>query len=204
MKLYVHPLSSNSRKVTVTAALLGLEAERVLVELAKGQQYSPEHLALNPNGKVPVLVDGDFVLSESHAIMAYLADTTPGQSLYPTELHARADVNKWLAWCASHWMPPIGMLNFERMVKKFRGLGEPDPVFVAYGEQTFHTFAKVLDQHLAKNEWLTASRLTLADIATATPLMAAKTAALPLEPYVNIVRWFGKVQELDAWKKTAQ
>lgn len=203
MKLYIHPLSSNSRKVTVTAALLGLTPETVIVELAKGQQYSPEHLALNPNGKVPVLVDGDFVLTESHAIMTYLAEQTPGQTLYPTEIHARADVSKWLFWCASHWMPAIGTLNYEHMVKKFRGKGDADPAFVAHAEEAFHTFAKILDAHLARYEWLTSKRLTLADVAVATALMAQKTARLPLEPYANIARWFAAFQDLEAWKKTA-
>lgn len=199
MKLYDSPYSSNARKVRMAAALLGLELERVNVDLATGAQRAPDFLALNANGKVPVLVDGDFVLSESHAIAAYLADRTPGQKLYPTDLRERADVNKWMFWSANHWGPAISILNWERNVKKIIGRGEADPALIAYGEGLFHTFAKVLDEHLAKRDWLSGKRISLADVSVACPAMVAEPAALPLASYANVERWFARVRELDAW-----
>ena len=108
----------------MTALHLGVQLELVLVDLAKGAQRSPEFLALNPNGRVPVLVDGDFVLTESHAIMQYLADITPGQTVYPTDVKCRADVNRWLFWNAQHFQPAVGVLNQERMVKPRFGVDE--------------------------------------------------------------------------------
>lgn len=203
MKIYQSPFSSNARKVLVTAAHLGLSPELVKVDLAKREQRTPEFIALNPHGKVPVLVDGDFVLSESQAIMAYLADKTPGQTLYPTELRARADVNRWMFWSANHWGPAISTINWERMVKKFIGQGDPDPAQVARGEAMFHDFAKVLDAHLATREWISGGGLTLADIAVACPLMVAVPAQLPMAPYPNVAKWFARVQQLEAWKKAA-
>ena len=186
----------------MTALQLGLDPERVNVDLTKGEQRKPEFLSLNPSGKVPVLVDGDFVLSESHAIMMYLADTTPGQTLYPTELRARADVNKWMFWSANHWGPAIATLNWERLVKKVLGLGEPDAAQVARGETLFHDFAKVLDAHLANREWISGKNVSLADISISCPLMVAVPVQLPLVPYANIQKWFARVQELESWKKT--
>jgi glutathione S-transferase len=202
MKIYYSPVSSNSRKVRIAAHLLGVNLELVEIDLARGEQRKPSFLEINPNGKLPVLVDGDFVLSESNAIMAYLADKTAGQKLYPTELHARAEVNKWLFWGSSHWSPAISTLTFERMIKKVLGKGEPDPSLVAHGEAMFAQWAKVLDAHLAQRDWIVGSTLTLADVAIGSALMVAGPAQLPMAGYSAIGKWFGRVQDLEAWRKT--
>lgn len=203
MKIHFSPFSSNARKVLMTARELGLAPELVLVNLAKGEQRKPEFLALNPNGKVPLLVDGDFALSESQAIMAYLADTTPGQTLYPPDPRARALVNQWMFWSANHFGPAISMINCERVVKKMIGQGPPDEEMVARGEALFHGFAKILDAHLADRIWLCGGALSLADISVGCPLMIAVPAALPLEPYAHLRAWFARVQERDSWRSTA-
>ncbi len=97
--LHYHPISSNSRRVLMTAQHLGIDLELVVVDLPKAAQYTPDFLKINPNHHVPVLEHDGSMLWESYAIMQYLADLTPGQSVYPTELQARADVNRWLFWC---------------------------------------------------------------------------------------------------------
>jgi glutathione S-transferase len=73
MKLYYNPMSPNVRRVRFTAAVLGMQLEEKKLDFTKGEHKNPEYLALNPNGAVPTLVDGDFVLTESRAIMQYLA-----------------------------------------------------------------------------------------------------------------------------------
>ena len=95
MKLYMHSTSPNVRRVRLTAAVLGLQLEEKNVDLAKAEQKEPEFLALNPNGAVPTLVDGDFVLTESRAIMQYLASKKPESGLLPRDEQARADVTRW-------------------------------------------------------------------------------------------------------------
>ena len=110
MKLYVHPLSGNSRRALLVATHLELPVERIVVDLTKGEQKGPAHLARNPNGKLPVLDDGGFLLWESRAIMQYLADAVPGQTIYPRDRQARADVDRWLFWCASHMAPANAVL----------------------------------------------------------------------------------------------
>ncbi|RYE73952.1 MAG: glutathione S-transferase family protein, partial [Myxococcales bacterium] len=85
MKLFVHPLSGNSRRTLLVVEHLELPVERVVVDLPKGEQRAEAHLQRNPNGRVPVLEDGDLTLWESRAIMQYLCEVTPGQTLYPTE-----------------------------------------------------------------------------------------------------------------------
>ena len=83
--LYDHPVSSNALKVRFLLAELGLEHERRRVELSRPRD--PAYVALNPMGTVPLLLDGDFALAESHAILRYLADREQRDDLYPTDLH---------------------------------------------------------------------------------------------------------------------
>ena len=202
MRLYHFPLSSNARRARMTALQLGVPVEEVIVDLSKGQQRTPEFLALNPAGRVPVLVDGDFVLTESHAIMAYLADLSGPTPLYPAERKERADVNRWLFWSAHHFTPAVSVLNWERLVKGLIGGQPADPKEEERGERLVTECARLLDDHLAKNEWLAQGRLTLADIAVATPLMSTVPARLPVDDRRHLRAWFGRIQELESWKKT--
>src|SRR5208283_3389583 len=126
MKLYYNPLSPNVRRVRLTAAVLGIELEEKKLDFAKGEHKNPEYLALNPNGAVPTLVDGDFVLTESRAIMQYLASKKPESGLVPRDEAGRADVTRWQFWDASHFSPHIGTLGFEKVFKGMMGMGDPD------------------------------------------------------------------------------
>jgi glutathione S-transferase len=201
MKLHYGSLSSNSRRARMTAKLLGLQLDEVSVDLRNPTERA-DLVKINPNSKVPVLVDGTFVLWESIAIMQYLCDVTPGQSLYPTEPRARADVNRWLSWAQAHWSPAIGGISWENVWKKFVTGEGPDASHVKRNEAFLAQFATVLDNHLAGKTWLSGSTVTLADIAIAAPLMMTKLARLPLRPYQNVQAWFERIQELPAWKET--
>lgn len=202
MKLYVHPMSSNARRTQMTAIFLGLPIETVFIDLQKGAQRNPEYLALNPNGRVPTLVDGDFVLWESIAIMQYLAAKTPGQTLYPSEPRAKAIVDQWLSWTANHWSPSAAQLNFEHFLKGMFGMGEPNAYAVERAAGLFKDYAKTLDAQLGKSRFVTGETMTLADIAIAAPLMYAQMAKLPLEGLGNIARWFDEMKATEAWKQT--
>ncbi|NNC07345.1 glutathione S-transferase family protein [Corallococcus exiguus] len=203
MKLYFHPLSGNSRRVLLVAAHLDIPLERIVVDLTTGKQRETSYLGINPNGRVPVLDDGGFVLWESRAIMVYLAEKTPGQTLLPTDAQGRADVNRWLFWCSSHMAPANTVLVQENFVKQRTGRGPPDPAEVARGEALFAQTAPVLDSHLAGRTWVTQERLTLADLSLAASFALAGPARLPLEGYANLRAWLGRVQELEAWQRTA-
>jgi len=201
MKIYGAPQSSSSRRALVTAAHLAIDFELVPIDLR--QPAARARLGeLNPNNKIPVLEDGDVRLWESHAIMQYLCERTPGQTLYPLAPAARADVNRWLFWSSAHMSPAVGGLSFERLWKKQSTGGDPDPVVVAYHERHLHQFAKVADDHLAKRTWLSGEALSLADISIAATLVYRKPAQLPLDGYKHLLAWAGRVYELDAWKRT--
>ena len=204
MRLYYHPFSSNSRRVLLTAHHLGHNLELVAVDLLNGEQRTPDYLRLNPNGKVPILVDGDFQLWESHAIMQYLADTSLEQDIYPRDVSARADVNRWLFWSAYHFAPAAGLIIRERVSKRLvGGLGEPDPLEIARGEALLPQVAGVLDHHLAGRQWIAQDRLTLADFAVAAPLMHMSAAQLPVTQFDDLQAWFARVQSLDAWARSS-
>ena len=110
MRLYHHPISSNARRVVMAAKLLGTPLELVEVDLMDAGDR--RRLAeINPNGKVPVLQDGAMLLWESCAILQYLADCTPEQTLYPQDAAARADVNRWMFWACQHFSSGISILT---------------------------------------------------------------------------------------------
>ena len=201
MKLHYGPLSSSSRRVRITAKLLGINLEEISVDL-RDPAHRTELVKLNPNSKVPVLVDGNFVLWESIAIMQYFCDHTPSQKLYPTDARERAEVNRWLSWAQAHWAPAIGGISWENVWKKMAIGGAPDPDQVKRQETFFHQFAAVLDGHLTNRLWLAGETLTLADIAVGVPLMMTKLARLPLRPYEHVQAWFARLQALPEWQAT--
>lgn len=201
MRLYHNPLSSNARRVLLAADHMKTPLDLVTVDLMSDADRK-RLVELNPNSKVPVLEDGDFLLWESCAIMQYLADKTPGQTLYPQDVQVRADINRWMFWGCQHFAPAIGVLTWERLWKGMTGNGAADPVQVARGERELAIFGSVLDKHLAGREWLAGSAPTLADYAVAAPLMYMEKADIPVQQYQNMMRWLRQVQELPAWKNT--
>jgi glutathione S-transferase len=203
MKLYGFPPSPNTWKVRALAAHLGVPLELEFVDLSKGPQRTPAYLAINPAGRTPTLVDGDFKLWESNAIMAYIAGKT-SNSLWPNDPRARADIARWQFWALAHWGgEACAPLLFNRLVKKILNLGPPDDAAVAKATESFNKEAKMLDAHLAKQKFLAGDALTIADFAVAAPLLYAKEAEMPLGPYPHLRSWFDRVAALPCWRETA-
>jgi glutathione S-transferase len=203
MKLYVNLASPNVRRARFTAAVLGLEVEERKLDFAKGEHKNPEYLALNPNGAVPTLVDGDFVLTESRAIMQYLASKKPEAGLLPRDEQARADVTRWQFWDAAHFSPQLGTFTFQRLFKPMFGMGEPDQAKLDEALANFRRFAAVLDKRLDGKRYVVGEALTLADLTLASSLMYAKQTEVPLGEFSHVHAWFSRMSEMDAWKKTS-
>ncbi|HXU72675.1 MAG TPA: glutathione S-transferase family protein [Polyangia bacterium] len=202
MKLYLNNLSPNVRRVRLTAAVLGLELEEKVLDLAKGEQKHPDFLRLNANGTVPVLVDGDYVLTESRAIMQYLATKKPESGLLPADERGRADVTRWQFWDSSHFSPQLGTLAFQRVLKAAFGMGPPDAAKVEEALVSFRRFAAVLNQQLDGRRYVVGDAMTIADLTLASSLMYAKQADAPLHEFPHVQAWFSRISELDAWKRT--
>ncbi len=199
MKVHVTPPSPRAIKVLAVLHHLGLEAEIKLVDLIGGDNLKAEFAALNPNRKMPVLEDDGFVLWESNAIIQYLAAKRGDHGLWPWEPRRQADVSRWQCWELAHWGPACGTLVFERFVKKFFGQGDPNPTEVARGEEEFHRYAEVLNNHLWHQNWLVGDKMTLADITVGAWLTYAQH--YPAGQYRAILRWYERLATLPAWRK---
>ena len=203
MKLYGFPPSPNTWKVRALAAHLGVPLELEFIDLSKGAQYAPAYLALNPTGRTPTLIDGDFKLWESNAILQYIAGKS-ANSLWPNDARTRADIAHWQFWQLAHWgAEACQPLTFQRLVKKIMNLGPPDEAAIAKGTEAFNKEAKMLDAHFAKQPYLVGKDLTIADFAVAAPLFYAKEAEMPLGPYSHLRGWFDRVAALPCWRETA-
>ena len=202
MRLYHHPISSNSRRVMMAAIHLDVQLD--LTEISLMDAGDRRRLAeLNPNGMLPVLQDGQFILWESCAIMQYLADTTAGgAALYPRDPAQRADVNRWMLWACQHFAPAISVLTWENIWKGMTGGGARDPLEVARGTYDLTRHAAVLDRHLRAHACVAGDALSLADFALAAPLMYTQQARLPLDGYIHLAAWHARIRQLPAWRQT--
>ena len=199
MKLYDFAFSPNCRKVRAVAYELGVTFEHGHVDLLRGGSHQSSYLALNPNGRVPVLVDGDFVLWESTAIMRYIAAKSGGR-LLPSELRAQAEMDRWLSWQLAHLGPAISKVAFERVVKKVLGQGAPDEAAIAAGSRDFAQLTGILDAALERREFI-AGMLSIADFALASHYSIAKTAGLDLAPFPRVSEWLSRVLARDSMKR---
>jgi glutathione S-transferase len=199
MKLY-YAETMNPRKVCAVAKHLGLPIEFVRVDLRNGEQRTPDYLAINPNGKVPLLIDGDLHLWESTAIMVHLA-VKAGSDLWPSDARGQVEVLRWLSWDLTHFSRHGATLYFEHVIKAYIGLGEPRPAAVEEATGFFRNFAAVLDAHLATREFLVDGKLSIADFSVGVLLPWAREARLPIEEFPNVVRWHERMLALPAWRE---
>jgi glutathione S-transferase len=203
MKLYAFPPSPNTWKVRAVAAYLGIPLEMEFVDLFKGASRQPAFLAINPTGRTPTLVDGDFKLGEATAIMQYIASQKPN-ALWPDNARTRADIMRWQSWSIAHWgKEACEPLLFQRLVKQLVNMGPPDEAVVAKGVECFNKEAAVLEAHLKTHPYLVGKDITLADFSVAAPLFYADRAGFPMAAYPHIREWFGRVSALPCWRDTA-
>lgn len=200
MKLYNANLSPNALRVRAVVFELGLDVEIVDVDLRSGENRTAEYLALNPNGKVPTLVDGDFVVWESRAIDAYLASKKPEKNLYPQDPQTRAIIDQWSYWNAIHLSSAIQPIVYEKLVKKLFGRGDPDESIVEAKMKELGQLLPVLDTGLKDKEWL-ASTLSIADFAMASVFVFRDPLGLHLNETPNVASWMGRMDALPSWQK---
>jgi glutathione S-transferase len=198
MKLYHFP-SPNPQKVHFALLELGLHCEIVPVDLTKGEQRKPEYLALNPNGRVPVLTDGDLTLWESHAILAYLGDKTG--RMWPTTAAGRADALRWLFFLSGHVTPPAAELVHNRIAVKFTG-GKPDEDAITRGERALPDVIRIVEAELAKSKWLLGDDFTLVDCAYAPILHITEKAGFSYEEFPKVRAYMDAIRSRLAWQKT--
>jgi glutathione S-transferase len=186
MKLYSNPLSPNCRKVHALVKNFGLELEVETVDLRAGAQRQPWYLAINPNGKVPSLIDGDKTIWESNAILAYLAGRQD-TSVWP-KTDERYEIMKWMSWESCHFAPPVGKIIGQIIFAPMRG-AEPDHKVIQQGIEEFRRYAAVANGQLERTKFLTGDKPTIADFAVAVWLGYERICGLPVSEYAQLLRW---------------
>jgi glutathione S-transferase len=198
MKMYYSDVLS-PRKACAVARYLNSPVEFVYLDLVRGEQQTPAYLAINPNGKVPTLIDGERIVWEADAVMCHLA-VRAGSDLWPRDIDLQIEVVRWLSWNAQHLYRHGGALYFQHVIKPRFGLGSPDRSAVDDALSGFRRFAAVLDGHFSAREWLVGDRLTVADFSVAVVLPFAAEARLPLDEFPEVRRWHEHLSDLQAWR----
>jgi glutathione S-transferase len=203
MRIYYHPVSTTSRPLMLYAQENGLDVEFKLVDLMKGEHYQPEYVAVNPNRLVPVLEDGDFRLTESSAILKYLAEKT-GSPAYPRDLKQRARVNEMMDWINTQLCRDFayGMVYPQIFPTHKRPTDEQHKGTIAWNKERAQNWFKVLDDNiLAKSRFLCGEQMTIADYYGAAFVSLAEFIRCDFKAYPNVNRWYQSMKKLESWNK---
>ena len=207
MKIYYHPVSTTSRPLMLFAAESGLDIDFKVVDLFAGEHLQPAYAAINPNCMVPVLEDGDFRLTESSAILKYLADKT-GSPAYPLDPRRRARVNEMMDWLNTGLYRELGygLIYPQVFPHHRRASDELQTGTIAWGKEKARGWLKILDEKLIgpKNTYLCGSEITIADYFGASILTLGELIRCNYSAYPNIQRWLGNMKALPSWPKVNQ
>ncbi|HJU22934.1 MAG TPA: glutathione S-transferase family protein [Casimicrobiaceae bacterium] len=204
MKLYYHPVSTTSRPVVLFARESGIDLDYEIVDLFTGKQYQPEYAAINPSRQVPVLEDGDFRLTESSAILKYLADKI-GSKAYPSDLKKRARVNERMDWLNTGFYRDFGYGFLYPQIFPFmrRSDDAVQAATVSWGRDKALAWLDVLDKSLIgpRNAYICGDDITLADYLGSIIALSGEAIGCRFEAYPNICRWLGNMKKLENWVK---
>ena len=190
--------SSNVQKVLWAAAELGLDFEREDIGGKFGGNDKPDYLALNPNGTVPTLVEGDYTLWESNSIVRYLAATRGAGTLWPTDPRIRGSAERWMDWQIATLSPT--------MVTVFRGLVRTPPeqrdmaLIAAARDRTARLFA-MLDAALAGSEYVAGDAFSMGDIPVGIATWRWYRLDIEREDFANLARWYAQLTERPAYRE---
>jgi glutathione S-transferase len=189
IKLHRHALSGHSHRVQLFLSVLGLDADIIDIDLGSGEHKKSAFLQKNRFGQLPVLEDGDTVLSDSNAILVYLAmQYDASHQWLPKDAVAAAEVQRFLSVAASK--VAYGPAS-ARLVNVF-GAGLDHQALIAES----HALLATLDAHLQERAWLATDNATIADIANYTYIAHAPEGGVSLENYTNVRAWLQRVERL--------
>jgi glutathione S-transferase len=188
MKLYVHPISGHAHRARLFLSLIGAPAEIVTVDLAKGEHKSPEYLAKNRFGQVPMLEDEGHFIADSNAILVYAAKKFGKTEWLPEDPIGAARVQRWLSVAA-------GQIAFgpaaARLVTIFNADYRPEEVIARA-----HAILALIEAELDGHDWIAADRPTVADVALYSYIARAPEGNVDLAPYANVRSWLARIEAL--------
>ena len=202
MKLYCHPISTTSRPIMLFAAEESIPLELEVVDLFTGAQYKPEYLAINASAQVPVLEDGDFRLTESSAILKYLAEKT-GSKAYPADPRKRARVNERMDWFNTGFYRDFSYGYIYPQIFEFmkRSDERVQAGTIEYGCDKARKWLKVLDESIIgpKQKYVCGDELTIADYLGSIMALSAEAIGCDFSSYPNVNRWMAAMKSLKNW-----
>ena len=205
MQLYMNPISTTCRMITMFAASEGISLDTVLIDLMNGEQRQPEYLKINPNGLVPLLEDDGFYLSESGAILRYLA-AKANSSAYPTNIQERARVDEAMEWFYSNFYKDIGYgLVYPQILPHHkRPTAESQNVTVTWARAKSEHWLGILDKNMigTDNRYIYGDRITLADYVGAEMVGLGELIQCEYRDFPNVQRWMATMKDLPKWHET--
>ncbi|CCN85874.1 Glutathione transferase [Vibrio nigripulchritudo SFn27] len=189
LKLYWHPISGHAHRAHMLLSMLDLEFKLITIDLKAGEQQTPDFLALNPFGQIPVLVDGDIIISDSNAILVYLATAyDKGQRWLPDSPLLRAHIEQFLSLAANRLAGSISKLRaanlFNRRIDNKTLIEEA------------HKLLKQLQSHQSGRQWMVGKEPTIADLALYSYIKVAPEGGVSLTDYPALEVWLKRVESL--------
>ena len=204
MKLYMHPVSMTSRPVRLFIQENGIDCEEQLVDLMVGEHLQEPYAAINPNKLVPVLDDGDLRLTESSAILKYLADKINSPA-YPKDLKKRAKVNEMMDWFNTNFYRDYayGMAYPQIFPHHKRPTEEVQAATLAWGQERAKGWLKLLNDYWIgpNKQYLCGNEITIADYFGVCLVTLGEVIRNDFSKYPNVARWIGNMKKLKSWTK---
>ncbi len=204
MKLYMHPVSTACRPVLLFAGDNNIAMDEELVDLMTGAHLQPPYSTINPNCLVPMLEDGDLKLTESSAILKYLADKT-GSPAYPKDLKQRAKINEMMDWINTNFYREWGYnLCYPQLFPHLkRRSDEAQAATLETGQQNSKRWLKVLNDYWIgpSKTYLCGNTITIADYLAVGIVSLGEIIRADLSPYPNVQRWLAAMKKQPSWTK---
>lgn len=189
LKLYWHPISGHAHRVHMLLSILELDFELITVDLPAGEHQRPEFLALNPFGQIPVLVDGETIISDSNAILVYLATVYDKEKQwFPEAALVRASIEQFLSLAAHRLAGSIAKL---RAANLFNRSIDSEPLTAEAYKLLYQ-----LQNYQNGRQWLVGEQPTIADLALYSYIKLAPEGGIDLTDYPTIEAWLKRVEDL--------
>ena len=201
MKLYYHPVSTTSRPVLLLAADEGIALDHEVVDLFTGVHLQPAFTSVNSSQQVPVLEDGDFRLTESSAILKYLAEKT-GSATYPSDLQRRARINETMDWFNTGLYRDLGYgLVYPQVLPNYkREDAAVQQANLTWSREKSRRWLGILDKDIiGDNTYLCGNELSIADYLGIGMLSAGEVAHLDYAQWPNLTRWIATMKARPSW-----
>jgi len=189
IKLYDHDISGNCYKVRLLLNHLGVKYEKVNVDVLKGEQHRAEFTSLNPNKKIPVLIDGDFVIWESNAILLYIGKKFSPNPLFPEDPERFGRVAQWLLFGKTTLDPNLARARF--MTRFVPEINRDEKELSSLREGSGSAL-NILEDHLEDNDFLAGS-YSIADIGCYPYVSIAEEGGVSLKPFPHVGKWCDRI-----------